>query len=122
MIVPPPYCKVSNASAGDDDTFIEKQGSLGKQIASVAAQFPSGRDHPVARDRCVVGLAHDVADGAMRAWTPSGSRDVAIGRNPAVRNASDHATNPRCEIGRTTCHVGQAWDSPSHCRTSGLGG
>src|SRR6187200_2281167 len=52
----------------------------------------------MARDRGVAGLAHDVADRAVRAWTPGGRRDVAIGRDATVRNMSDDPAHSRREI------------------------
>ena len=72
-----------------EETFGRQPLLLPGRIGAVAPQGAAGRHHPVAGDAGVVAVAHDVADGAGGARPAGQHGHVAVGRDPARRDAAD---------------------------------
>jgi hypothetical protein len=77
--------------------FGTQQFALQLEIAAEAAEGPARADDAMARRAWVAAFTEDAADGPMGARRSGQRRDVAIGGDPARRNAPDRGQHAAAE-------------------------
>src|SRR5262245_55611844 len=74
--------------SGHDDALRRQERTLQPPASAVAAEAAAGRDHAMTGHVRPPALAHDVANGARRAWAACELGHIAVCRHAAHRNAA----------------------------------
>jgi len=81
--------KITNSSTADQKAFRAQQRPFQPFVPAVTAKQASGRNHAMAGYAGRAAASHDVSDGSGCAWFAGCERHVAVGSDPARRNAPD---------------------------------
>jgi hypothetical protein len=82
--------KISDSASPYRHPLGRQEGGFHLGMPAVATQGASGRNHPMVGQPAPWRGPHDLPDGSRGSWPSGQSRDVAVGGDPASRDATDH--------------------------------